>query len=161
MKKLSSKIFLILVVFLMPGFTLMGFSQQVKTFNVQKATLEQCLKQIENQTGLGYLSKGEDIREIKNITYSADNKDVRVILKDILSNTGFTFEIDNGVILILKAPPSQPIKQNPPKGGILTLKINDYETGDPLVGASALIRQYGAYGIANEVGLASIKNLPG
>ena len=64
MKKFSSTILLILVVFLMPGFTLPGFSQQIKSFNVQKATLEQCLKQIENQTGLGYLSKGEDIKEI-------------------------------------------------------------------------------------------------
>ena len=161
MKKFSSTILLILVVFLMPVFALPGFSQQIKSFSVQKATLEQCLKQIENQTGLGYLSKGEDIKEIKDITYSAENKDVKVILKDILSNTGFTFEIDNGVILIIKAPPTQPVKQNPPKGGILTLKIHDHETGEPLVGASALIRQYGAYGIADGLGLATIKNLPG
>lgn len=161
MKKLNRKIVLIFAILILPISVSQGYAQQVKSFKVQKATLEQCLKQIESQTGLGYLSKGEDIKGIKDITYSAENKDVKDILNDILKNTGFTFEIDNKVILILKAPVQQPVKQSPPKGGVLSLKIVDKDTDEPLIGASALIRQYGAYAIADAAGSAAIKNLPG
>lgn len=161
MKKLNLGIIRICAILIFTMLSSTAIAQKISSFKVEKATLEQCLREIERQTGLGYLSRGEDIKGIKEITYSANNKDVREILNNILFNTGFTYEIDNNVILIIKAPAKQPEKQNPQKKGVLKLKILDYESGEPLTGASALIRQYGSYAIADAGGSASILNLPG
>jgi len=162
MKKLIQSLISLTVVLLLPAMVLTINAQQIKSFKVQNATLEECLKQIEKQTGLGYLSKGEDIKNVKGITFSAQNADVSVILKAILTNTGFTYEINNGVILIIKSIKKimPEIKVDPRKDLTLRLKIMDEITKEPVTGASALIREYGAYGVADLDGVASIKNLP-
>ncbi len=162
MKKLIQSLISLTVVLLLPAMVLTINAQQVKSFKVQNATLEECLKQIEKQTGLGYLSKGEDIKNVNGITFSAQNADVTVILKAILTNTGFTYEINNGVILIIKSTKKimPEIKVTPRTDLTLRLIIVDETTKEPVTGASALIRQYGAYGVADLEGVASIKNLP-
>ncbi|MDP3437659.1 MAG: TonB-dependent receptor, partial [Bacteroidales bacterium] len=162
MKKLIQSLISLTVVLLLPAMVLTINAQQIKSFKVQNATLEECLKQIEKQTGLGYLSKGEDIKNVKGITFSAQNADVTVILKAILTNTGFTYEINNGVILIIKSIRKimPEIKVDPRTDLTLRLIIVDETTKEPVTGASALIREYGAYGVADLEGVASIKNLP-
>jgi hypothetical protein len=152
---------LIIVVFVLSSSSISS-AQQIKQFKVQNATLEECLKQIEKQTGLGYLSKGEDIRNVKGITYSVQNQDVKEVLKSIFAKSGFTFEINNGVILVIKEQ-IKPLPANKPQGKsdlTLKLKILDESTNEPVTGASALIRQFGVYGIADAEGNAIIKNLP-
>ncbi len=74
--------------------------------------MEACLTPLEKQTGLGYLSRGEDIKNVKGITYTAQNQDVIDILKNVFAKTGFTFEINNGVILVIKEQVKvTPVKQ--------------------------------------------------
>lgn len=147
----------------------MAFSNQViaqkyeiKSFKVENATLEECLKQIDKLTGIGYLAAGEDINKIKGITYSANNTDVPTVLKAILEKTGFTFEIKNNVILILKekAKPLVPTKPQENQKWSLKITIVDAADKQPIIGASTLFRDYGIYGMANLDGVAILKNLP-
>ncbi|MFA7135033.1 MAG: hypothetical protein WC125_04145, partial [Bacteroidales bacterium] len=60
-KRISSLFFLSALLFLM------SFSNQVvaqkniiKSFKVENATLEECLKQIDKLTGMGYLTTGQE-----------------------------------------------------------------------------------------------------
>ena len=78
--RIQSFIALTVVIFVLASSTLAS-GQQLKQFKVENASLEECLKQIEKQTGLGYLSRGEDIKNVKGITYTAQNQDVKDIIK--------------------------------------------------------------------------------
>lgn len=139
-----------------------AYAQQVTSFRVQNATLDECLKQIEKQTGLGYLYKGGDLKTIKGITYSATNTSVETVLRAILANTGLVFEIDNGVILLIQAP--KKAVQKPAAGDqkpvSVKLKIVDNVSKEPVIGATAVIRQYGIYGVADIDGSLVLKNVP-
>lgn len=137
-------------------------AQQLKSFKVQNASLEECLKQIEKQTGYGYLFKGENIKSIKGISYAADNADLPTVLKNLLANTGYTFEINNKVILILKeVKTSTPVKQVPvPKAVSVKLTIVDSLTKEPLIGATCNLKNYSIYGTADLDGKALLKNVP-
>ncbi|GAB1475165.1 TonB-dependent receptor [Bacteroidota bacterium] len=159
--RIQSFIALTVVIFVLASSTLAS-GQQIKQFKVENASLEECLKQIEKQTGLGYLSRGEDIKNVKGITYTAQNQDVKDILKNVFAKTGFTFEINNGVILVIKEQVKvTPVKKQQGKTDLtLNVKILDEATNEPVTGASALIRQFGLYGIAGVDGSAVVKNLP-
>lgn len=154
---LNSCVFLTLWLLFLPGL----HAQQLRNFRAQNATLEECLKQIKDQTGLGYLIREDNIRTLKGINYSARNVDVKTVLNNILANTDYTYEIEEGVILIYKkairpATPSIP----PARNLSLTLKLVDKESNGPAVGAVAMIKQYEAYAVANFDGIATFTNLP-
>ncbi len=137
-------------------------AQQIKSFSVKNATLEECLKQIEKETGVGYLYKGGSLKIEKPITYSAQNVDLNVVLKAILANTGFTYELNNKVILIIKIvkPTVKETPQPGPKAVSVKVNISDATTKEPIIGASCLLKNYGIYGIADLDGNAILKNVP-
>lgn len=137
-------------------------AQQIASFKVKNASLDECLKEIEKQTGLGYLYKGGDLRSIKGITFSAAKTSVKEVLQAILVNTGLVYEIDNGVILIIQTPKKE-VKKSPKdksKPVSVNLKILDIASKEPIIGATAVIRQYGIYGVADIDGSLVLKNVP-
>lgn len=150
------------MLFLALSFSTEIFSQQVKTFKVQNASLEECLKQIEKQTGYGYLFKGNNLAAVKGITYSAQNVDLKEILKNILANTGYTYELNNKVILIVKAPQkrAQVVQPPVPKAVSIRVFVLDSLSKDPLIGAACMLKNYGIYGVADIDGTAILKNVP-
>jgi len=162
MKKLIRSHFFLLVLLLSLTLQLNAQTQQVKTFKVQNASLEECLKQIEKQTGLGYLYKGADLKNIKGISYSAQNASVGTILKVVLTNTGLTYEIDNGVILLIPVPKKPVAKPDAAqhKPVSVRIKVIDDVTKEPVIGATCFLKSYGIYGSADLDGTALLKNIP-
>ncbi|MDP3453731.1 MAG: TonB-dependent receptor [Bacteroidales bacterium] len=164
MRKIISSLFSITALVVTLAFTtqVSAQNQQLKSFNVENATLEECLKLIEKQSGIGYLAKEEEIKSVKGITYSATNKDLQSILEAILSKTGYTFQIKNSVILIMKERVSQPSGQKQEERQKWTLSLKIVDSGDkiPIIGATALIKEYGIYGMSDLNGSALLKNLP-
>jgi|GEM_PF-130544 len=151
--------------FLALAFTHTAYAQkvQIKNFKVENATLEECLKQIERETGIGYLSTGDDIKKIKGITFSAVNADLATVLDKIFAGTNLAYQIKNNVILITKAkalPESNKVADLSPKSADLRLTIIDYASREPIIGASAVIKQFGIYGAADLDGVVILKNLP-
>lgn len=162
-KRIVSLFFLAAFLFSM-AFTNQVVAQnyEIKSFKVENATLEECLKQIDKLTGVGYLTTGDGISKIKGITYQATNTDVRTVLKAILEKTGYTFEIKNSVILILKEKVKPLVATKPQEGQKWSLKVTIVDAADkePIIGASTFIREYGVYSMANLEGVATLKNLP-
>ncbi len=158
--KIQSIVQFAVIIILMVAWTSAG-AQQLKSFKVQNASLEECLKQIEKQTGYGYLFKGENIKSIKGITYTVENTDLTAVLKSILINTGYEFEINNKVILIKELKKAAPVKQTSvPKEVSVKLTIVDSLTNEPLVGATCNIKNYSIYGMADIEGKALLPNVP-
>ncbi len=164
MKKIITSLFSITALIVSMAFTneVSAQKHQLKSFNVENATLEECLKQIESKSGVGYLAKGDEIKNVKGITFSATNIDIQKVLEVILDKTGLTFQIKNGVILILKERVSTPAipKQEERQNWTLNLKIVDAADKLPIIGATALIKEYGIYGMSDLNGSAILKNLP-
>ncbi|MGE0092408.1 MAG: TonB-dependent receptor [Bacteroidales bacterium] len=160
------KLIYFLLINLMFSFGTTGFAiaqgYQVKNFKVENATLDECLKQLEKESGLGYLTTGDEIKKITGISYSAKDKDVREILTAILEGTGFTFQIRNNVILILKATVKKQVKSAPQEEQKWSLKIKVIDKSDkqPVISATTLIREYGIYAMTDASGNAELKNLP-
>ncbi|MFA5850153.1 MAG: TonB-dependent receptor plug domain-containing protein [Bacteroidales bacterium] len=162
MKKSIQSLLSLLVLIFAILLTSNANGQQIKVFNVHNATLDECLKQIEKQTGYGYLFKGLDLKAVKGITYSAESVDLNVVLRSILANTGFSYELNNKVILIFKTIQKvEQSKQAPvPKATSVRVTIVDSLTKEPVIGASCLLKNYGIYGVADLEGIAVLKNVP-
>ncbi len=79
-------------------------SQERVTLNLKNVTLKDCLKAIEQQTNLGFLYNGRELGKIEGITVNALNEQVDEVLESLLKAQGYDFSIENGVILIHKAP---------------------------------------------------------
>lgn len=163
MKKLTKSLISLFVIMMVATFVNTANAQQIKSFSVKDATLEECLKQIEKQTGLGYLFKGQEIKSIKGITYSAQNVNVSTVLKAILANTGYTYEINKGVILIFKAPnpaPKPATSANQQRNSSIRVTVVDEQTKEPIIGAVAFIKDLGSYATADLDGIAIFRNIP-
>jgi outer membrane receptor protein involved in Fe transport len=150
-----------MILFLLTVWTTVS-AQQIKSLRVQNASLEECLKQIEKQTGYGYLFKDENIKSIKGISYTAENEDLVTILKSLLANTGYSFELNNKVILIFKeVKPEKTLRQvSVPKEVPVKFKIVDSLTKEPLIGATCNLKNYSIYGTADIDGNVFLKNVP-
>jgi len=79
-----------------------------------------------------------------------------------LEGTGFTFQIRNNVILILKATVKKQVKSAPQEEQKWSLKIKVIDKSDkqPVISATTLIREYGIYAMTDASGNAALKNLP-
>lgn len=164
MKFCNSLTVCLLTILLSMGFANGAFAQgyKVKNFEVKDATLTECLAQLEKLSGIGYLTTGDEIKNIKGITYSVREADLSTILDAILKGTGFTYEIRNKVILIKKELPKKEVPQTPDPSQKWKLRVNVRDASDkqPIIGATVLLKEYGVYSVVNLDGLAILENIP-
>lgn len=141
-------------------------AQKITSFAVRNASIEDCLRQIKDQTGLGYLIRDNSVHSLKGISFTASNTDVQALMNKILENSGYTWEIEEGVILIFRdtrartAEAAGPAQAAPSREITLTVKLLDHETREAAIGAVVMIRQYEAYAVADFDGIATFRNLP-
>jgi TonB-linked SusC/RagA family outer membrane protein len=125
-----------------------GVLSQTVNLNLKSGTLKDCFKEIEKQTGLGFLYTSKDISKIDNISVSYENENVETVLKEILEGTGLDYKIENGVILIVKeqkgADTPAPVQQQKRK---IIGKVTD-ENGITLPGVTVVFRAKNETGIA-------------
>jgi hypothetical protein len=150
---------------LLSGFLTTLYAQRINSFSVSNVSIEDCLKEIERQTGLGYLFKDEVIASAASgVTYSARNVDLSTVLQAVLENTNYTFEINEGVILIMKkqpvitpTPPAVPRDQSRYS---ITVTLIDEVTKERVYGVVVMIKAYAAYAMAFEEGMVTLTNIP-
>ncbi|MCG8580830.1 MAG: carboxypeptidase-like regulatory domain-containing protein, partial [Bacteroidales bacterium] len=111
------------------------FSQQKVTLELKDATLKECLKAIERQTDLGFLYNGRELSKVEGIYLNATDQEVTSVLKELLEEQGYSFVIDNDVILIRKAEVIEEIKEvaaeQQEKKIVIRGTVKD-ENGEPL-----------------------------
>lgn len=111
-------------------------AQQINEFKVQNATLKNCIKKVEQLTGLGFMYNGSELNKVSGITLELRNADVTIVLESVLKGTGYTYKLMEGVIAIMKAEPvpAAPAQKRTVKG---IVKDRD---GSTLPGVSVLVK---------------------
>ncbi len=125
----------------------------------------ECLDAIKDQTGLGYLLKEDKVKSLKGITYSGKNVEVSKVLKSILANTGYAYELSDGVILIVKAPNPDPKPVKKPAeekktGYDIKVFVTDESTKEPLIGVVLMVKAYETYAVVFEEDGTILENIP-
>lgn len=119
--------------------------QRVETFSVRNATLEECLKKIEQLTGSGFFYNESEIREVKGITLQEKNIDLKVLLEKLVRGTGIQFQVIDDIIVLKKE--KSPQQQGRPetvevkgvvrdKNGVPLPGVTVYLKGAPLTGTA-------------------------
>jgi TonB-linked SusC/RagA family outer membrane protein len=88
---------------------------------LKNARVEELIKAIEAQTGLGFLFDASELKRVKPISINAKNETVENVLNKALDNTGLGFEIENKTILIkaVRKPVSEPQEKRTITGVVL------------------------------------------
>ena len=116
---------------------------QTVSLKLKDVTLRECFREIEKQTGLGFLFNTKDINDIDHISIDLENKNVEAVLKEILEGTNLSYKIENNVILIVRTPEKgeNPLQQPQVKKKIMG-RVTD-EKGEPLPGVNVIFKQIG------------------
>lgn len=138
------------------SFTVLAQSDQRITLNLQKATLEQVIWEIQKKTGFTFMYGSNDIQAVKNITLNEKDKSIREILDKCLRGTSLTYEISGKEIIIKQATADTKQQAGRRVKGTVVSK----EDGLPVIGAS--IRVDGTeLGVATDIdGKFSLNNVP-
>ena len=113
------------------SFTVLAQSDQRITLNLQKATLEQVIWEIQKKTGFTFMYGSNDIQTVRNITLNEKDKSIREILDKCLRGTSLTYEISGKEIIIKQTDAN---KKRTIKGVVVD------KDGMPLPGASVRLK---------------------
>ena len=128
-----------LLIFLF-AFHLNGFSgikaQQIAEYQVENANLKTCIKKVERLTGKGFLYNGNDLERVGNVSLHLENVSLGDLLTSILQGSGYTYELMNGVIAIVRVKEEgrQTVEQELLKGVVRDTR------GNVLPGVTVLIK---------------------
>jgi len=118
-------------------------SQHIVSLDLNDVSLKTCLKTIRHETGVGFLYSGRDINKVKNISVNVINERLDEVLNQILLDNGFTYKIQNEVILIRKIPAPIPepviIPENKVQEKSIQGVVSD-EDGNPLPGVNVVAK---------------------
>lgn len=145
MRKLTPFLFICFVFLLFNPSTVSAQQKQLESFAVVNASLEECLKEIKEKTGLGYLIKGKSLNDVKGITISMHNIALDSVMTAILKDSGYTYEIDNDVILIIKKNYREPPKKELNKTYVIKGQVLSYISKEPLVYATLFVKSSTRY----------------
>lgn len=141
------------------GAATMSFAQTTVTATFNEATLNEVLWEIQRQTDFTFVYNTNDLKRIKVRNLNVKNEKISDVLKKCLRNTGLTYTVQNGVIAIrpLKEVKISSTQQSKPA---LTGIIVD-TSGEPIIGASVLVKgtMYGT--ITDLDGKFSLSGVPG
>lgn len=102
------------------------------SLHVNDAALSDVLRQIEDLSGYMFVYKSGDIEQAGRVTLKAENMAVSAILEKCFADTGLSYAIENGVIIISKAAAQV-------EGRKVTGKVTD-ENGEALPGVTVVIK---------------------
>ena len=116
-----------------------GLSQRV-SLSMRDAPMENVFREIERQTGIGFLYTKSMLHELPPITINVKNASIQEVLDICLSSRDLTYTLQEGTVVISKRqlPPS-PITPPVPQTGTLHGKVVD-STGMPLAAVSIVVK---------------------
>lgn len=115
---------------------------QTVSLELKNATVAEALKKMSAVTGYEFFYNSKQVsRCTKRITVNYRNTHLSEVLKDVLSDTDFTFKVENKTIIIVYHPAGQ--KQLPKEEKEVEVKGKVWDSNDhlPMVGVSVTIKQ--------------------
>lgn len=171
LRTMKLTILLLTTVFLQVSAT--GISQNV-SLKFKDAELERVFKAIERQTGFGFLYTKKTIQNAKKVDLDVSNIPLSQALQLCLNNQGLTFSVHaaSNTIVIKKA--STPAPRNPLEQ-VVTIQplqtipqlveikgiVKSEDTGEPLVGATVVVKGTKIVTLTDSKGAFSINASPG
>ena len=146
----------ICITLMMMSFT-SAFGQKIESFSVRNSTLKEALKQLEKQVDMGFFYESREVEEVRGITLSIRNATLEEVLQKLLLGSGFTYEIIDKNVIITRV--KNVVVE---KSQVQTIKITarDEETGEPMIGATAVIRGTTQGAATDANGVVELKNVP-
>ena len=131
----TRKFRIILLLLLMTGFVSTINAQEQKiSLSLNNATLRQFFNEIEHKTDYSFSYREGVLDNRKDITVSAQNKDLLEVLKAVLTPRGLSFSIQSKSVVII---PQQQVAASKPV--IIKGKVTD-ATNEPLVGVTIRVK---------------------
>ncbi|WP_295125728.1 SusC/RagA family TonB-linked outer membrane protein [uncultured Chitinophaga sp.] len=142
--------------------------------NITNQPLLSALKQIEQQTVFRFAYNKQQLNALPPLTYSSKNASVRRTLEQLLKSSGYGFrQLDNKIIIfqqpVAKLPsgnfetlveePAEVVQQEPVKK--ITGVVIDDKTGEPVIGATVMVKGRTVGTTTNVKGEFSIETTPG
>lgn len=119
-----------------------GLSQQV-TLLLKDAPIEKVFREIERQTGVGFLYTKKMLKDVPNVTIDLKNVTVTEALQFCFRGRNLDYSIQNNTIIIKRKPEPAPVENLAPSADItVTGRVTDAE-GKPLSGASVNLKGTG------------------
>lgn len=135
-----------------------GFSQETKlSLNLKATSIQEACKEIEKQTGLLFVFADNVEKTItKKVDIKANNRAIKDILNDLLSNTGLRYRILDKQIVVYKDESNSAsqtsiteIKQQE-KGITIRGNVTDVQS-EPLIGATITLEGDSTYGVVTDI----------
>lgn len=111
--------------------------QRKVTLSVKDITVSQCLKTIEQKTGISFFVNGKNIDMTRKVSISAQKKNVEQVLQELFAGTNVSYKlVDNRYVLSAKQRKAAPqsTKKRTVKG-----TVKD-KSGEPLIGVSIILK---------------------
>ena len=119
--------------------------QNVKvTVNMRNVPLKSVLDKVEGQTNYLFII-GEGVDVTKRVTVNAKSTTLKKLLDDVLSRHGYSYELEGHHIIVSAAPKNcrrstQEAPQRTGQKSIIKGKVTDARTGEPVIGASVVVK---------------------
>jgi len=113
-------------------------SQNV-TFSLKNVTIDKVFREIEKQTGFGFLYTKKMLSHSTRISLSVKNEPVTQVLQYCLSGQPLTYKIQDNTIIISSKPLLAPPVVALPLPPIIHGKVTD-DKGNPLQGVSVIVK---------------------
>lgn len=142
-----------------------AYTQNV-TLKMKHAPLTQVFRSIEQQTGYLFLYDDALLKQ-QTVTLDVANMPLQAVLAECFKNKGLTYKIVRKTIVIQSKPdvaeaaPPVAIPAAPPPDVLITGKVLDATSGEPVAGASVLIKGTRAGIATNQEGIFHIALQPG
>lgn len=136
---IMKQLFILLLCFNLHAFSDIR-AQKIIDFRVENADLKTCIKKIEELSGLGFFYNGKELEKVGGITLDVKEADVSDLLTVLLKDSGYTFELVNGIIAIIKVTENRP---RPQQESLEVKGIVSDASGFPLPGVTVMIKGTG------------------
>lgn len=114
-------------------------AQQIHEYRVENADLKTCIFKVEQMTGMGFLYNGEELEKIRGINLDVTDISVDALLNKLLQGTGYTFQVVNNIIAIIKMPERANSQDLPQAKRRVRGSVTDVNN-DPLPGVTVVIK---------------------
>ena len=115
-------------------------SAQKVTLNVKNVTLDKLFREIEKQTGYGFLYTKKMVKDAGRVTLDVKNEPVNDVLHYCFSKLPLNYTIENNTILISRKLDATHPLPDLPQALISVHGIVKDEKGNPLAGVSVIIK---------------------
>lgn len=152
---LKMKLTFFLLTVLVLQVSAIGYSQTPKfNFEIKNEQLANVLKQIESNSDFRFFFQREQVDVNRKIDLLANNSTVEEVLNKLFENQGITYKVlENNLILLVS---SDYFKANEQQQLIVTGKVTDVSTGEPLPGVNVQVKGTTLGAITDATGKYSI-----